>query len=189
MHRGRHRTAWVSHAPRPSSTFRPPAAVRVRRVPVPIGGHRAGGALYRRFGLSYRDVEELLAERGITVEDVTVYRWVVRFTPFLAVRLPGRGGVRVGHRRVRLGLTSARSSGPCRRPVIAPSSTSRTSAADMTSSPPMLHRSCGSRPRSTNWPRRSDQRPLQRISLTTMPNATTPVIRVAHSPCLHRIEV
>ena len=39
---------------------------------------------YRRFGLSYRDVEELLAERGITVEDVTVYRWAVRFTPLLA---------------------------------------------------------------------------------------------------------
>ena len=29
---------------------------------------------YLRFGLSYRDVEELLAERGITVDHVTVYR-------------------------------------------------------------------------------------------------------------------
>ena len=36
---------------------------------------------YLRFGLSYRDVEELLAERGITVDHVTVYRWVQRFTP------------------------------------------------------------------------------------------------------------
>jgi transposase, IS6 family len=33
--------------------------------------------------LSYRDVEELLAERGITVDHVTVYRWVQRFTPLL----------------------------------------------------------------------------------------------------------
>ena len=33
---------------------------------------------YLRFGLSYRDVEELLAERGIEVDHVTVYRWVVR---------------------------------------------------------------------------------------------------------------
>jgi transposase-like protein len=36
---------------------------------------------YLRFGLSYRDVEELLAERGIAVDHVTVYRWVQRFTP------------------------------------------------------------------------------------------------------------
>jgi len=37
-----------------------------------------------RFGLSYRDVEELLAERGVEVDHVTVYRWVVRCTPLLA---------------------------------------------------------------------------------------------------------
>jgi IS6 family transposase len=30
---------------------------------------------YLRFGLSYRDVEELLAERGVEVDHVTVYRW------------------------------------------------------------------------------------------------------------------
>jgi uroporphyrinogen-III synthase len=36
---------------------------------------------YLRYGLSYRDVEELLAERGITVDHVTVYRWVQRFSP------------------------------------------------------------------------------------------------------------
>ena len=35
---------------------------------------------YLRYGLSYRDVEELLAERGIRVDHVTVYRWVQRFT-------------------------------------------------------------------------------------------------------------
>src|SRR5712691_1878643 len=39
---------------------------------------------YLRFGLPYRDVEELLAERGIEVDHVTVYRWVQRFTPLLA---------------------------------------------------------------------------------------------------------
>ena len=38
---------------------------------------------YLRYGLSYRDVEELLAERGITVDHVTIYRWVQRFTPEL----------------------------------------------------------------------------------------------------------
>ena len=38
---------------------------------------------YLRYGLSYRDVEELLAERGIEVDHVTVFRWVQRFTPRL----------------------------------------------------------------------------------------------------------
>jgi transposase-like protein len=38
---------------------------------------------YLRHALSYRDVEELLAERGIEVDHVTVYRWVQRFTPLL----------------------------------------------------------------------------------------------------------
>jgi transposase-like protein len=39
---------------------------------------------YLRFLLSYRDVEELLAERGVEVDHTTIYRWVVRFTPLLA---------------------------------------------------------------------------------------------------------
>ena len=38
---------------------------------------------YLRYGLSYRDVAELLAERGIDVNHVTIYRWVQRFTPVL----------------------------------------------------------------------------------------------------------
>jgi transposase-like protein len=38
---------------------------------------------YLRYGLSYRDVEELLAERGIYVDHVTIYRWVQRFTPLV----------------------------------------------------------------------------------------------------------
>jgi transposase-like protein len=38
---------------------------------------------YLRYGLSYRDVEELLGERGIEVDHVTIYRWVQRFTPLL----------------------------------------------------------------------------------------------------------
>jgi transposase-like protein len=39
---------------------------------------------YLRFGLSYRDAEELLAERGVEVDHVSIYRWVLRFTPLLA---------------------------------------------------------------------------------------------------------
>ena len=33
---------------------------------------------YLRFGLSFRDVEELLAQRGIEVDHVTIFRWVQR---------------------------------------------------------------------------------------------------------------
>jgi transposase-like protein len=39
---------------------------------------------YLRFNLSYRDIEELLGERGVEVDHVTVFRWVQRFTPLLA---------------------------------------------------------------------------------------------------------
>jgi len=38
---------------------------------------------YLRYGLSYRDREEILAERGIDVDHVTLFRWVQRFTPEL----------------------------------------------------------------------------------------------------------
>ncbi len=38
---------------------------------------------YLRHGLSYRDVEDLLAERGVDVDHVTIYRWVQRFTPLV----------------------------------------------------------------------------------------------------------
>lgn len=36
---------------------------------------------YVRFGLSYRDGDELLAERGVEVDHVTIYRRVQRFAP------------------------------------------------------------------------------------------------------------
>jgi transposase-like protein len=39
---------------------------------------------YLRYGLSYRDVEERLVERGVQVDHVTVYRWVLRCRPLLA---------------------------------------------------------------------------------------------------------
>jgi len=40
--------------------------------------------LYLRYNLSYRDVEELLIERGVEVDHVTIYRWVQRFAPLLS---------------------------------------------------------------------------------------------------------
>ena len=46
---------------------------------------------YLRYGLSYRDVEELLAELGVVVDHVTIYRWVHTFTPeFIDAARPAR---------------------------------------------------------------------------------------------------
>src|ERR687893_1064793 len=46
--------------------------------------------LYLRFTLSYRDVEDLLAERGLEVSYETVRRWVLKFGPAIARRLRQR---------------------------------------------------------------------------------------------------
>ena len=43
-----------------------------------------------RFTLSYRDVEDLLAERGLEVSYETVRRWVLKFGPAIARRLRQR---------------------------------------------------------------------------------------------------
>jgi transposase, IS6 family len=45
---------------------------------------------YLRYNLSYRDVEELLLERGVEVDHVTVFRWVQRFHPTAGRRCPVR---------------------------------------------------------------------------------------------------
>jgi len=46
--------------------------------------------MYLRFTLSYRDVEDLLAERGIEVSYETVRRWVFAFGPVIARQLRAR---------------------------------------------------------------------------------------------------
>ena len=60
------------------------------RFPKDIIRHAVG--LYFRFCLSYRDVEDLLAERGIKVPHETVRRWCIRFGPVYANRLSKRSG-------------------------------------------------------------------------------------------------
>ena len=46
--------------------------------------------LYLRFTLSYRDVEELLLERGLDISYETVRRWVRKFGPLIARKLRQR---------------------------------------------------------------------------------------------------
>jgi transposase-like protein len=82
-----------SHIPRGSQTAgsRPRQVVSLRCPQADPATERrkpclcqVGAASARaRRPLSYRDLEELLAERGIEVDRVTLYRWVQRFTPLL----------------------------------------------------------------------------------------------------------
>jgi transposase-like protein len=62
---------------------------------------------YLRFSLSYRDVEELLAERGLLVDHVTVWRWVQSYAPEIQRRLrprlrPTNGSWRVDETYIRV---------------------------------------------------------------------------------------
>ena len=61
---------------------------RRHRFPAEIIQHAIW--LYLRFTLSYRDVEELLAERGLDISYETVRRWVLKFGPAIARRLRRR---------------------------------------------------------------------------------------------------
>src|SRR5215208_1941865 len=55
---------------------------RGHRFPAAIIQHAIW--LYLRFTLSYRDVEELLAERGLDLSYETIRRWVLKFGPVVA---------------------------------------------------------------------------------------------------------
>jgi transposase-like protein len=65
--------------------------------------------LYLRFSLSLRDVEELLAERGVAVTYKTIGQWVRRFGPVFAQELRRDIGNQQG---LRLGRSSRLLAGP-----------------------------------------------------------------------------
>ena len=45
---------------------------------------------YVRYAVSYRDLEEILAERGVSVDHATLKRWVVIFSPLIAANAHAR---------------------------------------------------------------------------------------------------
>ena len=45
---------------------------------------------YVRYAVSYRDLEEIMAERGVAVDHTTIYRWVVKFSPLIAANAQAR---------------------------------------------------------------------------------------------------
>ena len=42
---------------------------------------------YRRYSLSYRDLEEVMGEHGLNVDHSTIARWVLRYAPILNERI------------------------------------------------------------------------------------------------------
>ena len=45
---------------------------------------------YCRYGISYRELEEMLGERGVEVDHTTLYRWTQRYAPELEKRTAGQ---------------------------------------------------------------------------------------------------
>jgi putative transposase len=62
-----------------------PISFKRHRFPPEIIRHAIW--LYARFTLSFRDVEELLAERGIDASYETVRRWFLKFKPSIAANI------------------------------------------------------------------------------------------------------
>ena len=48
--------------------------------------------VYVRFPVSYRDLEEIMAERGVVVDHSTLNRWIVKFAPLIAAQAQKRKG-------------------------------------------------------------------------------------------------
>src|SRR5512133_957969 len=64
---------------------------------------------YFRYPLSYRDLEEMMAERGLTIDHSTFARWVLRYAPVLNERI--RSEMRHPNRSWRIDETYIRVAG------------------------------------------------------------------------------
>ena len=64
---------------------------------------------YLRYSLSYRDLQEIMAERGLAVDHVTIWRWVQHYAPLLHQRL--RGELRHRNRSWRVDKTYVKVAG------------------------------------------------------------------------------
>ena len=66
-------------------------------MPIDFKGHQYPKSVilyavffYVRYGVSYRDLEEIMAERGVEVDHATLNRWVVKFSPTIAAKAQAR---------------------------------------------------------------------------------------------------
>ncbi len=55
---------------------------------------------YRKYGISYRDLAEMMQERGVEVDPSTIFRWVQRYAPEIEKRVRQYQGPRSGSWRV-----------------------------------------------------------------------------------------
>ncbi len=55
---------------------------------------------YLAYSLSLRDLEEMMAERGISVDHTTIYRWTVHYAPLLLEQFNRRKRPATGRRHV-----------------------------------------------------------------------------------------
>ncbi len=69
-----------------------------RRCPVAI--ILLCGRWYCKYGISYRDLAEMMSERGVSVNPSTIFRWVQRYAPEIEKRIRTYQGPRSGPWRV-----------------------------------------------------------------------------------------
>ena len=120
---------------------------------------------YLRFSLSYRDVEELLAERGLHADHATVWRWVQRYAPEMERRL--RRQLKPTNDSWRVDETYIRVKGKWRYLYRAVDSTGAT--------PTFSSLPSRTRPQqSASWPKRWDGRTIPCRALSTP--TSTPLI-------------
>ena len=55
---------------------------------------------YCKYGISYRDLAEMMQERGVAVDPSTIFRWVQRYAPEIEKRIRPYQGPRSGSWRV-----------------------------------------------------------------------------------------
>lgn len=66
------------------------ATIRVKNLVSFEGAHSSKSVIlyavyfYVRFAVSYRDLEEIMAERGVDVDHATLNRWVEKYTILIA---------------------------------------------------------------------------------------------------------
>src|SRR4051812_33559849 len=140
--------------------------------------------LYLRFTLSFRDIEDLLAERGLDVSYETIRRWVLKFGPLFARELRRRRPrpsstwhldemvVRIGGKRLWLASGRQRGRGP-RHPHAAASQHERGLATDEEAAPQAGLRACRHGDRQARCSR-SNHLDQHSDSCPAMPPSTTP---------------
>jgi putative transposase len=65
-------------------------AISLKGVQYPKSVILFAACFYIRYAVSYRDLEEIMAERGVEVDHATLNRWVVRFAPQVADQVQAR---------------------------------------------------------------------------------------------------